>query len=150
MPEDREALLQHYRQMRGETLSAIEGLDDAQLSERTLDGWSVKDHLLHLALWDDLRDSEVQRISAGYESAAVMSEEQDNAYSRLGHELRSNLSPAQALWEFEQAHQRLLAAIAEATERGLDGSLYNGAALRSTHEAQHTGWLKRWRGERGY
>jgi uncharacterized damage-inducible protein DinB len=150
MPEDRDALLQHYRQMHADLLAAIDGLSDDQLTECTLDGWSVKDHLLHLALWDDLRSAEVQRISAGHASAAVMSEEQDNAYSRLGYELRSELSAAQARWEHARAHERLLAAIASATERGRDGSLYNGAALRSTHEAQHTGWIRRWRGERGY
>jgi len=79
-----------------------------------------------------------------------MSEEQDNAYSRLGHELRSELPAAQALWEFDAAHQRLLSAIASASNRGLEGSLYSGAALRSTHEAQHRAWLERWRSEKGY
>lgn len=34
-------------------------------------------------------------------------------------------------------------AIAAATPRGLDGSLYGEAGLRSTHEAAHTGWIKR-------
>src|SRR5262245_35858552 len=140
-PEDRADLLRHYREMHAELLAAIDGLTEAQLTERTLDGWSVKDHLLHLSLWDDLRAAEVQRISAGHASAAVMNEEQDNTYSRLGYELRSDLSPAQALWEIATAHERLLAAIAAATERGLDAALYNGAALRSTHEAQHTGWI---------
>jgi hypothetical protein len=45
MPEDREALLQHYRLMRADLLAAIDGLTDALLSEPTLDGWSIKDHL---------------------------------------------------------------------------------------------------------
>ena len=31
----------------------------------------------------------------------------------------------------------------------LEGSLYSGAALRSTHEAQHRAWLERWRSEKG-
>jgi hypothetical protein len=31
----------------------------------------------------------------------------------------------------------------------LDGSRYGEAGLRSTHEAQHAGWIKRWRGEKG-
>ena len=40
-------------------------------------------------------------------------------------------------------------AIASATDSGLDPSLYGEAGLRSTHEAQHTVWIKRWRGEKG-
>ena len=66
MPEDRDALLQHYRQMRDDLLAAIDGLSDGLLTEPSLDGWSVKDHLAHLALWDDLRAAEVLRISAGW------------------------------------------------------------------------------------
>ncbi|HLZ72898.1 MAG TPA: maleylpyruvate isomerase N-terminal domain-containing protein [Dehalococcoidia bacterium] len=147
MAEDREALLQHYRQMRAELLAAIDGLSDARLSEATLDGWSVKDHLLHLALWDELRASEVERISAGHDSAWRMAGEQDAVYNALAHELRLGLSPAQARWELARSHERLLAAIAAAGERGLDASRYGEAGLVSRHEAQHTGWIRRWRGE---
>ena len=51
--EDRDELLQRYETTRADLLSAIEGLSDEQLAAPTLDGWSVKDHLLHLAMWDD-------------------------------------------------------------------------------------------------
>ena len=149
MVEDRNALLQHYRQMREELLAAIHGLSDELLTEPSLDGWSVKDHLAHLALWDDIRAGEVARISAGHDSAWRMTGEQDEAYNTLGHALRRALSPDQVRWELATSGQRLLDAIASATPRGLDGSLYGEAGLRSEHEAAHTGWIKRWRGERG-
>jgi len=55
MPEDKEALVAHYRRMREGLLAAIDGLSDEQMAERTLDGWSVKDHIAHLAFWDDIR-----------------------------------------------------------------------------------------------
>ncbi len=145
MAEDRNELLQHYRQMRAELLTAIEGLDDEVLTEPSLDGWSVKDHLAHIALWDDLRASDVIRISAGYDSAWRMSGEQDAVYSALGHDLRQGLTLDQIRWELMTSHQRLLDAIASASARGLDASLYGEAALRSTHEAVHTTWIMRWR-----
>ena len=47
MAEDREALLAHYRRMRADLLAAIDGLTEAQMTEQSLDGWSVKDHLAH-------------------------------------------------------------------------------------------------------
>jgi hypothetical protein len=50
MAEDRDTLLQHYREMRKELLTAIHGLSDELMTERSLDAWSVKDHLAHLAL----------------------------------------------------------------------------------------------------
>ena len=151
MAEERGSLLEHYRRMRAETLAAIEGLSDELMSEPSLDGWSVKDHLAHVALWDEIRASEVERISAGHASAWRMSaeQEQENVYSGLGHALRRDLSVAQVKWELAATHRRLLEAIGAATERGLDGSLYGEAGLRSTHEGAHAGWIKRWRGGKG-
>jgi hypothetical protein len=119
------------------------------MSEPSLDGWSVKDHLAHLALWDDIRAGEVTRISAGHDSAWRMTGGQDEAYNALAHDLRLSLSVEQARWELATSRQRLLDAIAQATERGLDPSLYGEAGLRSGHEAEHTGWIRRWRGEKG-
>jgi len=145
--EDRDALLQHYREMREDLLSAVDGLGDELMTEQSLDGWSVKDHLAHLALWDDIRASEVVRISAGHDSAWRMTGEQDAAYNALGHDLRLALSLDQVRWELATSRQRLLDAISSATVRGLDASLYGEAGLQSLHEAQHTVWIKRWRGE---
>ena len=149
MAEQRDTLLQHYREMREELLAAIDGLSDALMAEPSLDGWSVKDHLAHLALWDEIRASEVARISAGHATAWRMNGEQDGAYNALGYALRLPLSLAQVRWELATSRQQLLDAIASATPRGLDGSLYGEAGLRSTHEAAHTAWIRRWRGERG-
>lgn len=150
MAEDRDALLQHYGRMRAELLDAIDGLSDAALSEPSLDGWSVKDHLAHLAAWDEIRASEVARISAGYTTAWRMSDGQDGVYSLLAHELRGALSVQQVRWELDASRARLLEAITSAPARGLDGSLYGEAGLLSFHEAQHTGWIRRWRSEKGW
>lgn len=148
MPEDRDALIKHYQETRKELLSAIDGLTDEQLSERSLDGWSVKDHLAHVAVWDEVRAQEVERISAGHTTAWRMSDQQDDRYNEITYDLRENLTPAQVKWELERSRQRLLDAIASASERGLDGSLYGEAGLRSGHEEQHTSWIQRWRSER--
>lgn len=149
MAEDREGLLRDYRRMREEVLSAIDGLSDDLMTEPSLDGWSIKNHLAHLAVWDEIRASEVARVSAGHDSAWRMTGDQDAAYNALAHDLRRALSLEQVRWELETSRQRLLDAISSATARGLDASLYGEAGLRSLHEAEHTGWIKRWRGEKG-
>jgi hypothetical protein len=148
--EDKDTLLQTYGQAREALLAAIDGLTDEQLSERTLDGWSVTDHLAHLALWDDVRAAEVARISAGFQSVWRMSDEQDDAFNMMGHELRLDLSPAQVKWELAESRRKLLEAIANATPRGLDPSLYGASSLVSTHEQEHTEWITRWRTENAY
>jgi uncharacterized damage-inducible protein DinB len=149
MAEDRGALLMHYQRMREDLLSAIDGLSEELMTEPSLDGWSVKDHLAHLALWDDLRASEVVRISTGHDSAWRMTGDQDAAFNAVAHSLRLALSLEQVEWELATSGQRLLDAIASATPRGMDPSLYGEAGLRTTHEANHTEWIKRWRRERG-
>ena len=150
MAEDRDALLQHYRQMREELLSAVRGLSDELMAEPSLDGWSVKDHLAHVALWDDLRASEVTRISAGHASAWRITDEQAEAYNAIAYPARRELSLAQVRWELQTSRARLVDAIAAATPQWLDPSRYSETGLRSDHEAEHTGWIKRWRGERGF
>jgi uncharacterized damage-inducible protein DinB len=149
MADDRDALLQHYRQAREELLSAIQGLSDEVMTEPSLDGWSIKDHLAHLALWDDIRATEVARISAGHDSAWRGSDEQAVAYNELVHALRRALPLDQVRWELATSRQRLVDAISSATPRGMDDSLYGDAGLRSSHEAEHTGWISRWREEKG-
>jgi uncharacterized damage-inducible protein DinB len=136
--------------MRNDLLSAVEGLSDDQLAETTLDGWSVKDHLVHVALWDEIRASEVVRISAGQDSLWKMGHEDESAFEKIFYALRRDASPAQAKWELARTHEGLLAAIRVASERGLDASLYREAGLLSDHEAAHVTWIKRWRDDRGY
>ena len=146
MPADRDELLDRYRKTRTELLAVIDGLSDEAMSETTLDGWSVKDHLLHLALWDDIRVQEVARIAAGHDSAWRMSEQQDAVFDEMAYELRRDLSPQQALWELHTSRRRLLDAISAAPASALDPSLYGEAGLVNGHEEQHTGWIARWRG----
>ena len=147
MAENREDLLRHYRESRARMLKAIEGLTDEQMSEPSLDGWAVKDHLAHLALWDELRAAEVERISAGHASAWKMTEAQDDEFNATGYELRRNVSAAQARWELETSRRKLLDAITAATPAALETSRYGAAGLRSDHENQHAEWIERWRGE---
>ncbi len=150
MPEDREELLHHYRASREKLLAVIDGLTEEQMSEPTIDGWAIKDHLAHMALWDDMRADEVGRISAGHDSAWKMTDDQDDAYNATGYEVRRSMSPAQARWEFDNSRRKLLDAIAAAPADALDPSRYGSAGLRSDHEDQHLGWIQRWRGEKGY
>lgn len=149
MPNGRDELIAHYQDSRQALLTAIEGLSDSLLTEPSIDGWSVKDHLAHIALWDEVRAAEVLRLSMGHESLWRMTGEQDALYNALGYDLRRGISLDQARWELDISRQRLLEAIASATAVGLDPTRYGEAGLRSEHEAEHTGWIRRWRGERG-
>ena len=96
------------------------------------------------------RKSRTERISAGHGSAWRITYEQAEAYNAIAYPARRDLSLAQIRWELQTSRARLLDAIAAATPHGLDPSRYSETGLRSDHEAEHTGWIKRWRGERGF
>ena len=148
--EDRDELLREYQRSRERLLRAIDGLTDEQMTERTLDGWSICDHVAHITLWDELRASEVERISAGHRSLWRMTEQQDADLNAMGYDMRRSISPEQARWELATSRERLLAAIASATPEGLDASRYGEAGLRTGHEGMHAEWIERWRREKGY
>ena len=150
MSEDRDALLAHFRTMRADFLEAIVGLTDDQMTERTHNGWSVKDHMAHITFWDEIRASEVQRISAGLESAWRLTSEEDEALNDMVTRARWDHSLAQVRREFDESKARFLDALANATPEGLDASRYGEAGLVSHHEAEHAGWIREWREERGY
>ena len=133
MAEERQDLLRHYRESRAKMLEAIDGLTDEQMSDPSLDGWAVKDHLAHLALWDDIRAAEVERISAGFDSAWKITEKQDDDHNATGYELRRSMTAAQAKWELDQSRRRLLDAITAAPPESLDTTRYGAAGIRSQH-----------------
>lgn len=67
-----------------------------------------------------------------------MSHEDNEAFNRMSTRARAGLSLAQIRWELETSRQRLLQAIASASPRAFDTSLYGEAGLTSGHEAEHT------------
>ncbi|MFN8508885.1 MAG: DinB family protein [Dehalococcoidia bacterium] len=129
--------------MRAALLAAIDGLTAEEMTAPVIDGWSVVDHLAHLAYWDELRASDVERISAGFKSAWRMEPGRDDALSAIVHASRHGMSPEQARWEIERTRARLIEALTLANDRALDPSHYGEAALHSQHEAQHAGWIRR-------
>jgi hypothetical protein len=146
--QDKDDLINHLRTIRAELRAALDGLSEAQMLEPTIDGWSVKDHLAHLAFWDDLRAADIERISAGYESAWPHMDSQP--LNDVVHAARAGLSLKQVMLEFETARQRVLEAVAAATPRGLDEGLYGEPALRTSHDQDHAEWIRAWRQGRGY
>lgn len=148
--DERDGLIHHYQQLRTHLLVAVFGLSAEQLTERTLDGWSVKDHLTHVAFWDELRAADIERISAGHETACRFSEEQCQTLNDINHEAFADCSLEQAHWEIERTHQLVHKAIRNATARGLEPDRYAECGLQSDHEAEHIGWINAWRRKMGY
>lgn len=150
--ERRSALLQAYRDSRAALLAAIAGLSEDQMSAPAPDGWSVRDHLAHIAHMDELRSFEIQRLSRGYRIAhpASIPEEWDSL-NAWGVNLRRPMSLEQVLWELEFTRDGVLETIGSATERGLDQSNYGELGLDggAMHEQEHAAAIRAYRSSQG-
>lgn len=148
--EKKQELRAHYERVRSELLAAIDGLDAAAMTAPSIDGWSVKDHMAHLSVWDEIRRSEIQRISEGGNSMwPMMTDEQVETLNTLVADLRRGLSLEQVRDEFDASRRRVLDAIAAASDTGLEDSRYGEAGLRSTHDLAHADMIRRWRARTG-
>ncbi|HLF71668.1 MAG TPA: DinB family protein [Dehalococcoidia bacterium] len=145
----REEVIEAYRASRRALLEAIEGLTEAEASEPAIEGWSLKDHLAHIAQWDELRFFELNRISAGQQPGySALTPELVNKFNDFSSAQRRGWSLAQVLWELESTRARLLETIANLSERGLDAEAYKGVGLVSRHESEHAEAIKAWRAGR--
>jgi len=144
----RRQLVEQLIDVRAQFLASVEGLTDEEMTEPTIDGWSVKDHFMHLAFWHELRASEIVRISAGFDHAWPQSVD-SQVLNDIVQPARVGLSLEQARWEYESAVQRVIAAIWNASERGLTQELYGEVGPLTKHELGHAEFIRNWRRRRG-
>lgn len=90
----------------------IASLNDAQLTTKTdAGGWTVKDHLIHLAVWEDSveamlqKQSRYERMGVDFETWRTNDWDKVNAVIYQHHQ---HMPLADVLTTFAQIHQRLL------------------------------------------
>ena len=155
MAEDREQLLQHYRQSLADLLAAVDGLDDQDLTEPSLDGWSIKDHLAHLTAWRrmvlGLLDGEPRHVALQVDEATYAQGE-DAINAALAARARSR-PLSDVLSQFRQVYDTLIARLAAfdettwhepypLTPRPKDGRLGNIEGNTFEHDLEHLGYIE--------
>jgi hypothetical protein len=141
--------------------SWTELLDVAQakgLATTGPDGWAVKDHLTHLAAWENsllaLIEGRDRTTAMGIEH--LESETEDDVNKRV-FEMHREKSPAEALRFLRETHARLMAALDKLEPDDLDrpyshfqpGDPDESRPVREwvagntyDHYAEHIGWIK--------
>jgi hypothetical protein len=139
--------------------ATFDGLSDQQLTDPGPEGWSVKDHLAHIMVWDGVPTTilrgQPQHRAFGLDQNAydrVDSVDQLNAYIYEKHKDRP-LADIRAC--LAQVHADLVAAVTRLTDADLDRSIADFGSdvddkrpLRDKIEAdsyghyvEHTAWL---------
>ena len=130
---------------------AVEGLTEEQMSRPAIDGWSVKDHLIHLTVWHEMRFHEVSRVARGGQAAyRLFTDEQLEAVNSLTVPLRRHLPGSQVLEDLDFARSLVAEAIAGCPEDALDENKYGEVGLTGVqHDFAHAETIKAWRQKEG-
>lgn len=123
LPRDKAELMERIDGARGLLLETIGRLSEAQLVEPGLfDGWSVKDHLSHVATWE----RSLAALLQGRPCYAAMNVDRHtyasgdtDAVNALIFLHTKDRSLSEALADFEQAHTELLGVLAGLSDADL-------------------------------
>jgi Protein of unknown function (DUF1706) len=148
-PHGKAELLDRMRAARAELEQTLTGLDQAALTAPGPEGWSVKDHLAHLAAWgrqvlgnmDGRPSHEVLGVQA-----EVYARGDYNEINALVRAQDTSHSAPDVLAEFRRVHQTLVervAALPEAQLFGDDrGLLSNIESDSYEHDDEHREWIE--------
>ncbi|MEK7247283.1 MAG: DinB family protein [Chloroflexota bacterium] len=142
-------LITELEHSRAELLNAIRGLSEEQMSRPAINGWSVKDHLAHLTVWDEMRFFEISRIARGGEASFKETPDEEGLawINEPTVAMRRDLSLAQVLADLSFARDLVLQAVALCPEERLDQSLYEEIGIEggAAHDRSHAKTIADWR-----
>ncbi len=162
---DTAALLERIRSARAPLETAFAGLGAERMTERPAQGgWSIKDHLAHVTLWEELALGRVEgRTDREYElfgmDEATAEAADIDALNAAVYERNKDKPLEQVLSAFQATHARLLAAIerlpATDLERPFSADDPRQRTLRTTiaentyeHYPEHTQAIQALAGQR--
>jgi hypothetical protein len=122
--------------------ATVDRLDEGQLSAPGPEGWSVKDHLAHLARWEEYA---LSLMDGGDGKAALgMGPEQEDVedINAVLQRRDAGLAPAEVRELLEAAQRRVVARLETLDEAVLERHL--GSIESNTHEHldEHAAWIR--------
>ncbi|MBJ7597511.1 MAG: hypothetical protein DLM67_02360 [Candidatus Nephthysia bennettiae] len=120
------------------------GLDSDRLQTPVSDGWTVKDHLIHLAAWEDsllaLLESRDRAAAMG---APGLEEAGTDAINAAVHVQHRDDAPEEAVSGFRESHRRLLDRLGQLSDEDLSRpySYYQPDADGPEEPSPVSGWI---------
>jgi hypothetical protein len=132
---------------------ALQGLNEAQLTEVWLGTWSVKDIVAHIAGWHEELGPALERLSRGERPIREgVSYDDVDAWNARFAAARRNTAVADVLLELDKTHEYFLrAAAAVPAERFQPGKTAWKIVDQNTahHYREHADQIRAWRGSKG-
>lgn len=126
-----------------ELRETIDGIDEEQLTEPGPDGWTIKDHLAHLAHWETyllaVLEGRDGRAELGLQPDQKAGEDEINA----GLQQRdAPLSLAEVRRLLDEAHARVVACLETLDEADLQHHMPHIRGNTDGHIGEHRGWIR--------
>jgi uncharacterized protein (TIGR03083 family) len=114
-------LLKRIDESRTRLERSFDGLSEADLKAAGADGWSVKDHLAHVAAWEEsllaLLEGRDRYAAIGLDPATREAATNDvDAINEVIHRRSQDRSPSDVIAAFQETHARLRVALTKLTD----------------------------------
>lgn len=141
---DKTTLLARIRASRASLEEAVDGLSDQQLVAPGPDGWSAKDHLAHVAAWEDCLLGYLKGRGA-LETFGLQGEDVDgtDGVNAVLQRRYADLSASDARRKFAESHAAVMAALEALTDADIARPLASYLPDRDDEAARQPilGWI---------
>jgi hypothetical protein len=144
-------ICQHLDGARQDLMESIQGLTDAQMQIPSPEGWSVKDILAHVVMWEETALPDMRRVGRGDEAALdAWDHSLNDQWNHIQVTLRRRFPLEQVMRELAEARQSTVDFLRTVGEDRLDsGFIPNTCAIHARHDRDHGAQIRRWRQEQG-
>jgi hypothetical protein len=136
---------------RRELMTSIQGLTEEQLEAPLPDGWSVKDILAHVAMWEEIALLDVRRAARGDKTAlGAWDHSFNDQWNNIHFALRKSFPLGQVLTELSEARQGMMEVLGSVEEQRLAGGFIpDTCAIHAKHDREHAKQIRDWRQQKG-
>lgn len=136
---------------RQELMASLEGLTEEQMAAPLDGGWSVKDILAHVAMWDEMELLDMRRIARGDRPVLDSFDHPIiDEWNRVQFVLRKDFSLKQVLSELLETRQAIADFLGSVRdEQLLTGYIPMAFAHSARHDQRHAAQIRDWREREG-
>lgn len=134
---------------RKELVASFQTLPSRDFMKPLPGGWSVKDTLAHVAMWDEMELLELRRVARGHRSAFEGSFDYSliDRWNEVQFALRKRFSLKQVMDDLREARRELIAFLDSIDDRHLTAPFIRTACgVQAQHDRDHAEQIRAWRG----
>ncbi len=147
----RDGLITLLERARRELMDSFQGVSEERVLLPVEDGWSVKDVLAHVTMWEETALPDMSRAVRG-EMTALASWDRTfiDDWNRIQFALRRPFPLAQVLAELTEMRRATIELVKSASEERLtSGFIPTTCAIHARHDRDHAEQIRGWRRNEG-